>query len=328
MHLFVLIPCKDEATTLPRVLEGIPRAIPGVSRISVLVVDDGSVDGTADVAVAHGADHVIRFATNRGLARAFAVGMDRCLELGADLIVGTDGDNQYKSSQISDLLAPILRGEADLVVGDRGVASNPHFAFLKRLLERMGSLVVGVAAGRRIPDAVSGFRAYSREAALALNVSTTHSYSVDTLLQAVRKGLALKFVPVETNATERKSRLAPSTAIYIRRQAATALRLYYIYQPLRLFAAAGALMVAAGAALGIRFLVLFLTRGGTGNVQSLILAAILIVVGFQVVLTGVLADLTATNRKLIEDLLARQRDSRKPHPGQGEGGSGPGEAPG
>lgn len=305
MKLIIQIPCYNEAATLPATVAALPKALPGVASIEVLVVDDGSTDGTAAVARACGVAHVVRFARNRGLAQAFVAGLDACLKLGADVVVNTDADAQYRGEDVATLIAPILAGEADMVVGERHGAGVAAFPPAKRLLQRVGSWVVRQASGVPVPDATSGFRAMSRQAALQLNVVSDFTYTLETLIQAGNRGLAIAHAPVATNVVTRPSRLFRSTFEYVRRSAVTIGRIYAMYQPLKVFAALGALVGGAGAAIGLRFVFYFLRDGGAGHVQSLILAAVLLIVGFQIMLIGLVADLIAGNRRISEDILLR-----------------------
>ena len=309
MKLIVQIPCHNEADELPTTLAAIPRRIDDIDRVEVLVVDDGSTDATAEVARREGADHVIGFVRRRGLARAFKAGLNESLRLGADIIVNTDGDNQYEGADIPKLVAPILRGEADIVIGDRDAGSLPHFSFIKRRLQRIGSWVMRRLSGIDVADAPSGFRAYSREAALQLNVVTDFTYTLETLIQAGKRGLAVVDVPVRTNATNRSSRLARSTGHYVAYATAAMARAYAMYEPLRIITGVGLVMILGGVVLGVRFLYFrwFVAGLGAGNVQSLILAAILSIVGFLMLCVAILADLQATNRRLLEETLYRLR---------------------
>jgi glycosyltransferase involved in cell wall biosynthesis len=289
------------------VLASIPRQIPGVDCVQVIVVDDGSSDGTSEVARAHGADAVVRHPANRGLAAAFRSGLDRALRMGADVIVNTDGDNQYPQEQIPELIRPILAGEADLVLGDRRPASLPHFSPLKRALQRAGSRVVSAASGAAVADAPSGFRAFSREAALQMNVLSGYSYTLETLIQAGAAHLRVASVPIAARPSERPSRLMRSIPHYLLHSGATVLRAYATYRPLAIFLTVGIALIALGA-VGIgRFLYYYVTEGGAGHVQSLVLAAALVIVGFQVLLIGLVADLVAANRRLVEEALVRLR---------------------
>ena len=309
MKVIIQIPCYDEAATLPQTLAALPRALPGVDAIEVLVVDDGSRDGTAEVAAALGVEHVVRLPHNRGLARAFAAGLEASLARGADIIVNTDADNQYRGEDVARLVEPILAGRADLVVGDRGVGSHPNFSPLKRRLQRLGSWVIAQAAGTQIPDATSGFRALTRAAALRTLVLSDYSYTLETLIQAGAQRTAIEFVPIGTNAPTRPSRLMQNLRHYLRNSGVTIVRAYTLYRPLRVFLTLGAALLAIGLLLGLRFLVYFFMGQGDGHIQSLILAAILVIVGFQVLLIGLVADLVGFNRRIMEEVLYRLRAS-------------------
>ncbi len=262
MKLIIQIPCYNEEQTLGATLRALPRSLPGVDEIEVLVIDDGSLDDTAPVARALGADHVVRFASHRGLARAFAAGLDAALRLGADVIVNTDADNQYPASEIPRLIAPILAKQADLVIGDRGVTSVAGFSPLKRQLQRLGSWVVQRASGLPVPDATSGFRALSREAAQRLMVLSEYSYTLETLIHAGARRMAVAYVPIHTNPPLRPSRLMRSLFDYLAHSTITIIRAYTTYRPLRAFVTVGALIVLAGAALGLRFVYFYWQGGG------------------------------------------------------------------
>jgi glycosyltransferase involved in cell wall biosynthesis len=308
MKLVVQLPCFNEAGQLGRTLGGLPRQVAGFDTVEWLVVDDGSTDGTADVARAVGADHVLRLPHNRGLARAFAAGLEAACRLGADVVVNLDGDDQYQSEGIAALCAPVLAGVADIVVGCRPIERIAHFSPTKKLLQRLGSAVVRVVSGVDVADATSGFRAYSRRAAIALNVHSRYTYTLETLVQAGQAGLSVRGVPVEVNPPTRPSRLMRSTGEYLRRSLLTMGRSFVIYRPLRFFLVPAVLGWLAGGALGLRFLVRWLSAGGeAGNVQSLILAAILVILGSVCVAIGLVADLLSVNRRLLEDLQAAQR---------------------
>jgi glycosyltransferase involved in cell wall biosynthesis len=308
MKLIIQIPCYNEEATLAATIQDLPRSLPGVDEIEVLVIDDGSTDGTAAVAEALGVAHVIRLGRNQGLARAFLFGLEAALQLDADIIVNTDGDNQYRGEDVEKLLGPILAGEADIVVGDRGVATVSHFSPAKRQLQKLGSWVVEQAAGVEIPDATSGFRALSREAALRTLVLGEYSYTLETLIQAGARQMAVVYVPVGTNPQTRPSRLMRSLPHYLTHSALTILRTYSLYFPLRVFLGMGILMIGAGLVLGLRFVYFFIiSQGATGKVQSLILAAILLIVGFQTCLVGLMADLIGFNRRIMEETLFRLR---------------------
>jgi glycosyltransferase involved in cell wall biosynthesis len=304
MKLIIQIPCLNEATTLPATLGQLPRSLPGIDRIEVLVVDDGSTDGTSAVARAHGVAHVVTFERNRGLAAAYKAGLDASIKAGADIIVNTDADNQYQAADIARLVEPILAGRAELVVGDRGVASLDNFSPLKRKLQVLGSAVVGRAAELHTPDATSGFRAISRDAALRTLVLSDYSYTLESLIQAGARRAAVEFVPIGINPQTRPSRLMKSIPHYIRK---TILRAYTMYRPLRVFATTGLLFIGLGMLPALRFVYFYVTGNRVGHVQSLILAAILIVVGFQVLLIGLLADLISFNRKIVEEAVYRVR---------------------
>jgi glycosyltransferase involved in cell wall biosynthesis len=307
VKLIIQIPCYNEENTLPVTLAELPRALPGVDEIEYLVIDDGSTDRTAEVARQLGVQHIVRQKRNRGLAAAFQAGLEAALVAGADLIVNTDADNQYFGPDIAVLVQPILDGRADIVVGDRGVADSEHFSALKRVLQRLGSWVVERAAGIPIPDATSGFRAFTREAALRLTVLSEYTYTLETLIQAGVRGMNVIFVPVRTNPQTRQSRLMRSLPSFLVLQAVTVLRFYTMYRPLRVFMTTGAALIGVALLLGARFLALYAAGRGAGHVQSLILAAIFVIVGFQVCLIGLIADLVSMNRKMMEETLYCER---------------------
>lgn len=308
MKLIIQIPCYNEANILPSTLALIPRQLGGFDQVEILVIDDGSTDGTPEVARTAGADHVVSMPHHSGLARAFAFGLDACLRLGADVIVNTDADNQYEAADIPFLLAPILAGQAELVVGDRGVATLKTFSPLKRKLQTIGSRIVSQAAHQKIPDATSGFRAMTREVALRTMVLSDYSYTLETLIQAGNLKFTVVSVPIRTNPPQRPSRLMRGITDYLRNSSITIMRSYAMYRPLRVFFAIGAVVFTLGFLLAARFLILFLVRGGnTGNIQSLILSAVLLIVGFQIFMIGLLADLIAFNRKILEEILYRIR---------------------
>jgi glycosyltransferase involved in cell wall biosynthesis len=307
LKLIIQIPCFNEAQTLPATLAALPRSIDGVDRIEYLVVDDGSSDRTPDVARCCGVHHVVCLPHHAGLAAAFVAGLEASVRLGADVIVNTDADNQYQSEDIPRLLEPILAGRAELVVGDRGVADLAEFSPLKRMLQGLGSWVISQAAGVPTPDATSGFRAITREAALQTLVLSRYSYTLETLIQAGARRTAIEYVPIHTNPKTRPSRLMKSIPHYITKSSGTILRAYTMYWPMRVFTIVGTTLILAGTLPGVRFLYLKFTGHGIGHVQSLILSAILITVGFQTLLMGIAADLIGCNRKILEELLYRMR---------------------
>jgi glycosyltransferase involved in cell wall biosynthesis len=313
MRLVVQIPCYNEQDTIAMVIADIPRSIAGITDVLVVIVDDGSSDQTVAVAVAAGADYVARHVRNRGLAAAFQTGLDAAVRLGADIVVNTDGDHQYRGDDIPRLVEPILRGEADFVVGDRDAAALPHFSLQKRLLQGLGSRVVRQLSGTNVPDAPSGFRALSRDAALRLNVVTSYSYTLETLIQAGAQRFAVATVPITTRATARKSRLARGSIDYVLRSAVTMIRAYAMYQPLRLFVMSSLLLVVPGVLGALRFAWFYVQGDGSGHVQSLVLSGVLMIIGFQVALIGLVADLIAANRRLVEESLYRLRrlDARR-----------------
>jgi glycosyltransferase involved in cell wall biosynthesis len=307
VKLIVQIPCLDEEETLPAVVASIPRQIPGVDVVEVLVIDDGSTDRTVEVARACGVDHIVRNTGRKGLAQSFAIGIHEALRQGADIIVNTDGDNQYPQNRIPDLVAPILAGRADMVVADRQVRTIAEFSRAKRLLQRSGSRVVNWAAGTSVADAASGFRAYSREAAIRLNVVTDFSYAMETLVSAGRKRLTIAHVPVTTNPRTRDSRLFSNMFEHVLRSSGAILRSYAMFRAYTVFLLAGGLFILVGALPYLRFLWWVVTRSPqvSGHVQSLIIGGVLGLFGIVLVVLGVVADLLSVNRKLIEDVLLR-----------------------
>jgi glycosyltransferase involved in cell wall biosynthesis len=312
VKLVIQIPAFDEEAILGKAIASLPRSIAGFREVAVLVVDDGSTDRTSEVAREGGADRVVRLPAHRGLAAAFSAGLEEALVMGADVIVNFDADLQYDAADIPALVAPILGGRADLVVGDRGPGSLAHFSPGKRLLQRVGSWAVRQASGLEIPDAASGFRALSREAARRVNVFSRMTYTLETLIQAGSKDLRVASVPVAARPPARRSRLYSSVGKYVLVQGANVLRITALYKPLKIFSAAAAIFLFAGVILGIRYLwYVFSGRSPGGHVQSLILAGVLIVVGAQTFLIALLADLVAINRTLLEDLKLREPEAGK-----------------
>jgi len=307
MRLIIQIPCFNEAETLPVTLSNLPDRIDGIDEIRVLVIDDGSTDGTAEAARKAGADHVLVLPENRGLAYAFRAGLDEAVRLGADIILNTDADNQYRGQDVPRLVEPILAGRAEMVIGTRDIDAIAEFSASKKMLQRLGSRVVRMVSGTRVSDATSGFRAFSREAALRLNVFSSFSYTLETIIQAGKCNISMAFVPVGTNPKLRESRLYSSTASYLTNSIQTILRIYTLYEPLKAFTLIGLVPVLLGSLIGVRFLYYFFTSGSQGHVQSLILASILIILGFLTIVFGLLADLNGANRRLIEDALFRMR---------------------
>src|SRR5213595_1400156 len=310
MKLIIQIPAFNEEGTIAATLRDVPKKIDGITSVETLVIDDGSSDKTAEAARKAGASHVVQLKTHRGLSAAFRAGIDAALRLGADIIVNTDADNQYNGADIARLVAPIVRGNAEVVIGDREVAKSPHMSPLKRMLQRMGSWSVGLASGVRVGDATSGFRAFSREAAMQINVFNPFTYTLETIIQSGNRNLGVQSVPVRTNAPTRPSRLYSGTGTYVRKSIATIFRIYTIYKPLKTFFLIGSILILAGAAIGLRFLWFFFQGDRGGHVQSLILAAVFLIAGFQTMLIGLVADLISVNRRLTEEVLIRLKKMR------------------
>lgn len=302
MKLIIQIPCYNEAETLEIALNDLPKHIDGIDEIEYLIINDGSKDATVEVARKWGVHHVVSFKRNKGLAKGFMAGLDACLRNGADIIVNTDADNQYEGKDIEKLVRPIIEGKTDIVIGERPIDQTEHFSPLKKKLQHLGSFVVRKASNSDIPDAPSGFRAYSREAAMRMNVMNEYTYTLETIVQAGRTKIAQTSVPIRTNPELRKSRLFNSMFGYVKKSMLTILRAFMMYKPMRFFNTIGAIFMTVGVALGIRFLVYFFMGEGTGHVQSLILTSMLILVGFQTFMIGLQADLIASNRKLLEDV--------------------------
>ncbi|MDD2852573.1 MAG: glycosyltransferase family 2 protein [Desulfuromonadaceae bacterium] len=305
MKLIIQIPCFNEAESLPITLKELPRAVPGFDQVEWLVINDGSTDDTDMIARTHGVDHVVSFTKNQGLARGFLAGLDACIKRGADVIVNTDADNQYMAADITALTAPILAGGADVVVGARPINDIDSFSPAKKLLQKLGSAVVRFVSRTNIPDAPSGFRAMTREAALQLNVFNDYTYTLETIIQAGQKGMAVVSVPIRVNRELRPSRLVKSINSYIRKSLVTIVRIFVVYKAFRFFMTIGVTELVLGLLVGLRYLYYYLNGDGSGHVQSLILASILLGIGFQTILTAFLADLLAVNRRLMEDVQYR-----------------------
>lgn len=305
MKLIIQIPCYNEESTLPAVLREIPTAIPGVDQIETIVIDDGSSDRTGEIARAMGAASVVRNTSNVGLARTFKRGLNECLRRGADIIVNIDGDNQYKGADIPRLIAPILEGRADIVIGDRQTHAIQHFSPVKRILQALGSSIVRYLAGIKVNDAVSGFRAFSRDAAFKLTILSNYTYTIESILQARTKGLCIAEVPIATNYVERESRLMRSIPSYIMFSTATIVRIFTMYNPLRVFIYLGTIFIAIGLAAGVRFLLAYYRDGGAGHIQSVVFGVGCVIIGMMIILVGLIADLIQFNRRLAEDTLEK-----------------------
>lgn len=301
MKLIIQIPCYNEAETLEIALNDLPKKLDGVDEIEYLIINDGSKDDTLEVAKRWGVHHVVNFKQNKGLAKGFMAGIDGCLRNGADIIVNTDADNQYCADDIATLIRPILSGEADMVIGARPIDETEHFSFMKKKLQHFGSWVVRKASNTDIPDAPSGFRAYSREAAMHLNVVNDYTYTLETIVQAGREKIAITSVPVRTNAELRPSRLFNSIWGYVKKSMLTILRAYMMYKPLKCFSYLAVCPVGVGLLIGLRFLYFMALGKSGGHVQSLILACTLIIMGFLTFMIGLVADVIAANRKLLQD---------------------------
>jgi glycosyltransferase involved in cell wall biosynthesis len=305
--LIIQIPCYNEEETIGITLEALPREIEGVDCVEWLIVNDGSTDRTVEIAKQCGADHIVNLPHNQGLAKAFMAGVEACLKARADIIVNTDADNQYRADDIPKLVQPILNGEAQMVVGARPIDKIKHFSSSKRLLQHLGSWVVRLASNSDIPDAPSGFRAFSREAAVHLNVFNDYTYTLETIIQAGRQNIRMTWVHVQTNPDLRKSRLVKSITSYVNQSIMTIFRIFLIYQPMKFFMVLGSIPFSIGFILGVRWLYLLYAGIGHTHVPSLILAAILLLMGFQMWILGFVADLLAVNRKLLEDIQLRER---------------------
>ena len=302
MKLVIQIPCYNEEETIGITLSGLPRQLPGIDIIEWLIIDDGCNDNTAATALSHGVDHVVSLPRHQGLSRAFMAGLEASVETGADIVVNMDADNQYRADDIPNLVAPILSGDAEIVIGARPISEIKHFSFIKKMLQRLGSWVVRRASNTDIPDVTSGFRAFSRGAATWLNVFNEYTYTLETIIQAGQKGMAIISVPIQTNEDLRPSRLIKSVSSYVRQSILTILRISMTYRPLKFFAIPGVASLGLGIILGLRFLYYYISDGGAGHVQSVILSALLLGSGFFLVIVGMIADLISVNRKLLEKL--------------------------
>ncbi|MGN6093160.1 MAG: glycosyltransferase family 2 protein [Luteibacter jiangsuensis] len=329
MKLIIQVPCFNEADTLGIALTELPREVPGFDSVEWLIIDDGSADDTAAVARRHGADHVIRHQVNRGLAEAFMSGIDACLRLGADVIVNTDADNQYHAGDIPALIAPVLAGEAEIVIGARPIAETEHFSWVKKRLQHLGSWAVRMASQTQVADAPSGFRAMTREAAMRLHVFNGYTYTLETIIQAGQSNMRVISVPVRTNADLRPSRLVKSISSYVKRSLLTILRMFVVYRPLAFFAWLSGLFFAAGLVAGFRFLFFYMSGAGAGHVQSVIFSALCIIVGLMLTMIGLVGDLIATNRKLLEriDVRLQRIERERPPPDAPQGHPGASQRP-
>jgi len=298
--LIIQIPCYNEEATLGITLSALPRHVSGVDTVEWLIIDDGSTDKTIEVAKAHGVDYIVRLSSHQGLASAFVAGLEASLAAGADIIVNADADNQYFADDIPHLIAPIVAGRAEIVIGSRPISTTAHFSPIKKFLQGLGSWVVRIASKTDIPDAPSGFRAMSRDAAMQLHVFNEYTYTLETIIQAGQKGMVVTSVPIRTNEDLRPSRLFKSIPSYIQRQILTILRVFMTYKPFRFFAVPGVILFSLGMLIGLRFLYFYLTKAGAGHIQSVILAALLMGMGFFLTIVGLLADLISVNRKLLE----------------------------
>jgi glycosyltransferase involved in cell wall biosynthesis len=307
MKLIIQIPCYNEAATLGVALAELPRHVPGFDVVEWMVIDDGSTDETSAEAKAHGVEHVVRFPSHRGLAKGFMAGLDACIARGADVIVNTDADNQYNAADIPKLVQPILDGRAEMVIGARPISSTMHFSPVKKLLQKLGSWMVRKVSGTTVEDAPSGFRAISRKAAMQLNVYNEYTYTLETIIQSGHKGIAVTSVPIRTNPDLRPSRLVRSIRAYVQRSMITIFRIFMVYRPFRFFAWMGSIPFMIGFIIGARFVIHYFAGEGSGKIQSLLLATLLMGMGFMLFVVALLADLIAVNRKLLEKLDWRMR---------------------
>lgn len=305
MKLIIQIPCYNEEASLPITLNALPKQISGIDEIEILVIDDGSTDKTVEVAKANGVQHIVSMPHNCGLAKAFVAGINGALAQGADIIVNTDADNQYCADDIEKLVRPILNKEADIVIGTRPVSNISHFSLLKKNLQKLGSWVMRRVSSTHVEDAPSGFRAFSRSAALQINIFDNYTYTLETIIQARAKGLQLVCVPINVNPDLRKSKLVRNMFDYIRRSVFTMLRMFIIYRPFRFFSILASLFFISGSLIGLRFLYYYVFSSGSGHIQSLILSAILIIISVQIGVIAILSELFSINRKLLEDIQRR-----------------------
>jgi glycosyltransferase involved in cell wall biosynthesis len=308
VKLIIQIPCFNEEASLPITLAELPRSLPGVDLIEFLVIDDGSTDRTVEVARALGVHHIVGFATNKGLARAFMLGIHASLSRGADIIVNTDADNQYVGADVEKLIEPILARRAEIVIGARPISTIEHFSLLKKLLQKVGSYAVKLLSGTTVNDAPSGFRAFSRHAAVSLNVFSRYTYTLETIIQAGQKNLVVESVPIRVNGELRPSRLVSSVPSYVRKSLTTIVRMFVVYRPFRFFLVTGGAIFFVGVFVGIRFVYYYLHGRGSGMIQSLILAAVLLMIGFQTMTLAFIADLLSVNRRLLEELQVAERE--------------------
>lgn len=305
MKLVIQIPCYNEEKSLPVTINALPKRIEGVDEIEVLIINDGSVDNTVDVAKKMGVSHIVEMHHNCGLAKAFVAGLNTSLHIGADIIVNTDADNQYNADDIENLIRPIINGKADIVIGARPVEKIKHFSFIKKILQKLGSRVMRIISSTEVQDAPSGFRAFSRNAALQMNVFDNYTYTLETIIQARAKGLTVTSIPVGVNPDLRKSRLVKNNFDYVRRSVFTMIRMFLIYRPFRFFSIIAGIFILAGALIGCRFLYYYFLSSGSGHIQSLILSAILMITGVQIFVIAVVSELFSINRKLLEDIQRR-----------------------
>ena len=308
MKLIIQIPCFNEEKTLPITLKALPKSIDGIDEIEVIIIDDGSSDKTVEVAKDLGVKNIFSLNKNYGLARAFSYGLNKAIELGADIVVNTDADNQYCADDIEKIVIPILNNKADMVVGERPISDIKHFSISKKMLQKLGSKVMSLISGIKINDAPSGFRAFSRRAAMSINVFDNYTYTLETIIQANAKGLVVENVPIRVNKEERPSRLISNIFVYILRSILTMTRMFIVYRPFRFFATISAIFLILGLLTGGRFLYYYFVGEGSGHVQSLILASILIITGVQTFVVAIASDLLSINRKLLEDIQMRLKN--------------------